>query len=222
MSAADPIRSLVVHRFVVEPFAENTYVLADGAAGECVLIDPGGEEDAILDLLAARKWTAKAILNTHAHPDHVGGAARLRRELAIPFYLHPRDAFLLDGLGEFCEALGIPAMEAPEVDRHLAEGDTFPLGAHQIRVLETPGHSPGSVSFLVGSLLFSGDALFEGSIGRTDLPGGSLPILLRSIREKILTLPDETEVLSGHGDSTTVGRERRENPFLSEAFGRLG
>ncbi len=221
MSAADPRDALVVHRFVVQPFAENTYVLADGDARECVLIDPGGEEDAILALLANEKWTAKAILNTHAHPDHVGGAARLQRELAIPFYLHPRDTFLLDGLGEFCDALGIPAMEAPRVDHALAEGETFMLGAHAIRVLETPGHSPGSVSLLAGEILFSGDALFEGSIGRTDLPGGSLPILLRSIREKILTLSDETQVLSGHGEATTVGRERRQNPFLSESFARF-
>lgn len=214
--------ALAVQRFVAPPFAENTYVLADRVSGDCVVIDPGGEEDAILDLLAREKWAAKAILNTHAHPDHVAGAARLRRELAIPFCLHPRDAFLLDGLGEFCDALGIPPIEAPPVDRELVEGDTFPLGAHEIRVIETPGHSPGSVSLLIGEVLFSGDALFEGSIGRTDLPGGSLPVLLRSIRERILTLPDRTAVLSGHGEATTVGRERAENPFLSEAFGRLG
>ena len=202
-------------------FQQNTYVLADEMSGEAIVIDPGGEADAILDLLSRERWQATLIVATHAHPDHVADAARLRSELSVPFCLHRGDAFLLDALPEFCNALGIPRIEAPPIDRALAEGDEIALGDRSLRVIETPGHSPGSVSLHVEDLLFSGDALFEGSIGRTDLPGGSLPVLLRSIREKILTLPDATRVLSGHGEATTVGRERATNPFLSPEFREL-
>lgn len=209
---------LHVKTFVVGPFLENTYVLSDPDSREAILIDPGGEEDALRRHLERESLRATAILNTHAHPDHVGGVARLRRELEIPFALHPADAFLLDSLPEVCDGLGIPRIEAPAIDRALADGDEIALGAHAIRVLATPGHSPGSVSFLVGGFLFSGDALFQASIGRTDFPGGSLPVLLASIRAKILTLPDETRVFPGHGPPTTVGDERRGNPFLTGEF----
>jgi glyoxylase-like metal-dependent hydrolase (beta-lactamase superfamily II) len=206
---------IAVKTFVVGPFLENTYVVSDSESSEAVIIDPGGEEDALMRHLERSGLRTTAILNTHAHPDHVGGVARLRRELGVPFCLHAGDEFLLDALPDLCAELGIPRMEVPPVDRRLAEGDEHPLGAHRIRTLETPGHSPGSVSFLVGDFLFSGDALFQGSIGRTDFRGGSLEVLLHSIRAKILTLPDTTRVLSGHGPATTVGRERRDNPFLA-------
>jgi glyoxylase-like metal-dependent hydrolase (beta-lactamase superfamily II) len=204
-----------VRTFVTQPFWENAYLLYDRASREAYIVDPGGEEDAILAAIASEGLRPIAILNTHAHPDHVAVAASLRRRLSIPFRLHPADAFLLDGLGEFCAALGIPPIEAPPIDEPLRAGEEIALGSHTIRVIETPGHSPGSVSFLVGDLLFSGDAVFQGSIGRTDLPGGSLPRLLRSIREQILTLPEETRILSGHGEPTTVGAERVANPFLN-------
>lgn len=205
---------LEVKTFVVGPFLENTYVLSDTESREAVLIDPGGEEQALLRHLERAALRPTAILNTHAHPDHVAGAARIRREARIPFCLHPADAFLLETLAETCVVLGLPPAEAPPIDRPLAEGDEIAVGRHRLRVLETPGHSPGSVSFCAGEILFSGDALFAGSIGRTDFPGGSLPVLLSSIRTKLLALPDETRVYSGHGPATTIGRERRSNPFL--------
>ncbi len=205
---------LAVRTFVVGPFLENTYLLWDSVSREAVVIDPGGEEDLVLDWIAKDALRPVAILNTHAHPDHVGGAARLRRAFDVPFCLHSGDRFLLDALPEVCAQLGIPPIEAPPIDRALAEGDAFPIGTHSIRVLETPGHSPGSVSFHAGDMLFSGDALFQGSIGRTDFPGGSLAVLLDSIRGKILTLPGATRVLPGHGPPTTVDDERRGNPFL--------
>lgn len=206
---------IAVKTFVVGPFLENTYIVADSETADAVIIDPGGEEDALLRHIERSALRPAAILNTHAHPDHLGGAARLRRELGIPFCLHAEDQFLLDALPAACAELGIPPIEAPPVDRRLADGDEHPLGAHRIRTIATPGHSPGSVSFHVGDMLFSGDALFLGSIGRTDFPGGSLPVLLDSIRARILSLPDATRVFSGHGPATTVGRERRENPFLT-------
>jgi glyoxylase-like metal-dependent hydrolase (beta-lactamase superfamily II) len=220
-SAGEAAGGIQVHRFLAAPFEENTYVLADEESREAIVIDPGGEAGAILALLSSERWKATLIVATHAHPDHVADAARLRRELSVPFCLHHGDAFLLDALPDFCSALGIPRIEAPPIDRELVEGDEIALGRHRLRVIETPGHSPGSVSLHMAELLFSGDALFEGSIGRTDLPGGSLPVLLRSIREKILTLPDETRVLSGHGEATTVGRERATNPFLISEFREL-
>ncbi len=206
---------LAVRTFVVGPFLENTYLLWDSVSREAVVIDPGGEEDLVLDWIAKDGLRPVAILNTHAHPDHVGGAARLRRALDVPFCLHAGDQFLLDALPEVCAELEIPPIEAPPVDRALAAGDAIAIGTHAIRVLETPGHSPGSVSLHAGDLLFSGDALFQGSIGRTDFPGGSLAVLIESIREKILTLPGSTRVLPGHGPPTTVDDERRGNPFLT-------
>ena len=208
---------LAVRTFVVGPFLENTYLLWDSVSRDAVVIDPGGEEELVLDRIARDGLRVAAILNTHAHPDHVGGVARLRRALDVPFCLHPGDQFLLDALPEVCAELGIPPIEAPIVDRALAEGDVLAVGSHAIRVLETPGHSPGSVSLHAGDLLFSGDALFQGSIGRTDFPGGSLTVLLGSIRDKILTLPGATRVLPGHGPPTTVDEERRANPFLTGA-----
>lgn len=209
---------LAVRTFVVGPFLENTYLLWDSITREAVVIDPGAEEDLLLRQIENDGLRPIAIVNTHAHPDHVGAVAALRRALDVPFYLHPGDQFLLDALPRVCAELGIPAIEKPPVDHSLGEGDTLPLGAHRIRVLETPGHSPGSVSLHADGMLFSGDALFQGSIGRTDFPGGSLPVLLGSIREKILTLPGTTRVYPGHGPPTTVDDERRQNPFLTGAL----
>ncbi len=200
----------------VGPFAENAYVIWDRTTGEAVVIDPGDEAPRLLDGIRRRGLRVRLILATHGHLDHVGAVAELRAATGAPFHIHERELRLLAGLEDQAALFGLPAPAVPEVDGHIVEGQTFQVGSGElaIRALETPGHSPGGVTFAAGEALFVGDAVFAGSIGRTDLPGGDHPTLIRSIRERILSWPDRTILYPGHGPSTTVGEERRENPFL--------
>jgi glyoxylase-like metal-dependent hydrolase (beta-lactamase superfamily II) len=201
----------------VGPFAENSYFLVERGSLEAVAIDPGDEAGRLLEIIDARGFKLRWILNTHAHLDHVGAVQALKEATGAPFYLHRADRFLLDLLPAQAAAFGLRPPPVPAVDGWLEEGDVFEFGAGRIRieVIETPGHSPGGVTFVAEGALFSGDALFQGSIGRTDLPGGDYETLIRSIRERLLVFPDETPVYSGHGPPTTVGEERRGNPFLA-------
>ncbi len=196
-------------------FVENSYLLIDDAAGECAIIDPGEEAGLIAHKLAAARARPVAIWLTHAHVDHVLGVPRLKADSAAPVYLHPADRPLYDRVADQAAAFGMRAATLPAPDRALAHGDVLAVGALQFRVRHAPGHSPGSVVFEGEGIVFTGDVLFQGSIGRTDLPGGDYETLLRSIERELLTLPDSTIVYSGHGPETTVGRERRANPFLA-------
>jgi len=202
-------------------FVENCYLVIDEAGAECAIIDPGEEAGLIAHKLAAANVKAVAIWLTHAHLDHVLGVPRLKADTGAPVYLHAGDRALYDHVPDQATAFGMRATPLPAPDRALAHGDLLRVGTLQFRVRHAPGHSPGSVVFEGQGVAFAGDVLFQGSIGRTDLPGGDFETLIRSIERELLTLPDSTIVYSGHGPETTVGRERRANPFLSGAD-RLG
>ena len=202
-------------------FVENTYLVIDEAAAECAVIDPGEEAGRILHEIAGAGARPTAIWITHAHLDHVMGVARVRRETGAPVYLHPADRELYDQAVQQGLAFGVPVDPPPAPDGGLAAGDTVPVGQLRFTVRHAPGHSPGSVCLVGEGAAFTGDVLFAGSIGRTDLPGGDFDTLIRSIERELLTLPDSTIVYSGHGPETTVGHERRSNPFLTGAY-RLG
>jgi glyoxylase-like metal-dependent hydrolase (beta-lactamase superfamily II) len=210
-------RKLEVICETVGVFAENSYFLVAPETREAVAIDPGDEPERLLGVIRAHDLQVRLILNTHGHLDHVGAVAALREATGAPFYIHEGDWPFIASLAEQAAMFDLPPPPAPEIDGGIAEGQVFELksGAISIRTFGTPGHSPGSVTLEVGGRVFSGDVLFAGGIGRTDLPGGDLPTLMRSIHERLLTLPDETIVHPGHGPSTTIGRERRSNPFLS-------
>ncbi len=200
----------------VGPFAENAYFLVEPETGEAIAVDPGDEAPRLLATIRRQGLKIRRILATHGHLDHVGAVAAIRAASGAPFHVHPSDLFLVESIREQAELFGLAPPAVPTVDGPLRHGDVFTLGPRSvsIEVIETPGHSPGSVTLHVGGDLLVGDVLFEGSIGRTDLPGGDSDTLMASIRERLLVFPDETRVHPGHGPETTIGRERRSNPFL--------
>lgn len=205
---------MIVETLVVGMIQANCYVLGDEAAGEAVVIDPGGDTPVILRTLQARKLKAVAVVATHGHFDHVEGLAAMKRATGAPILAHKGDLPLIQGMTTQGLLFGIKVEAAPPPDRFLEEGETIPFGRHALTVLHTPGHSPGSVSLLADKKVFVGDLLFAGSIGRTDLSGGDYDTLIASVRSKIFTLPDDTTVYPGHGPATTVGVEKRTNPFF--------
>lgn len=204
------------------PFAQNTRVLIWRGIAQAVVLDPGGEADEILGFLKQQGAELREIWLTHSHLDHCGGAARLMRETGAELLGHPDEADFRANVETVCGMYGIPAaacgMEnCPEPGRLLRGGETISFGGDSFSVIYTPGHSPGHVCFYhkESSTLFCGDTVFQGSIGRTDLPGGDHGTLIKSIREKILTLPPQTKLLSGHTADTTVAIESKTNPFLA-------
>ena len=215
---------LTVQSFVVSPFAENTYVLSSN--GEAAIVDPGtasrAERQAVEAYIEAAGLTVRHLLLTHGHLDHVFGCAHFARRFPEAehggWQMHPADGPLLQNAVVQGELFGVRVDPPPPPAHGLAAGDEVALGDVALRVLHVPGHSPGSVAFYSAAdgILIGGDVLFQGSIGRTDLWQGSLDVLLASIRDEVLTLPDDTVVYSGHGPKTTVGAERRTNPFLRD------
>ena len=199
------------------PLQTNCYLLACTTNGQAAVIDPAWDGRAILDQATAQGWTIGHILLTHAHFDHVGGLAELKELTGAPILAHPDTAPMLERATTAASLWGIRLDPPPPADRPLAEGQVLSVGELRPVVLYTPGHAPGHVCFYLAGdgLLFDGDVLFQGSIGRTDLPGGDYDVLIASIRDRLLPLPDETYVLSGHGGVTTIGEERRHNPFLA-------
>lgn len=199
-------------------FAENCYIVADADSGDAVIVDPGEETSLFLRRVETEGWVVRGVWLTHAHLDHVAGVAAVVRATGVGVWLHPDDRFLYDTVTEQARWLGVRA-EAPGTPDHgLAAGDVVSVGGLSFDVRHVPGHSPGSVAFVGHGVAIVGDALFAGSVGRVDLPGGDGETLLRSIRDQLLTLPDETTVYPGHGPETTIGRERAANPFLTGAY----
>jgi glyoxylase-like metal-dependent hydrolase (beta-lactamase superfamily II) len=198
----------------VGPLAENAYVVGHPESGRAVVIDPGDEGEGILRLVESQKMTLERILLTHGHFDHVGGVRFHKERTGATVCIHPYDADWMRNAPRQAAMFGLAVPEPPPPDVLLAEGDVIRLSDQEFRVLHTPGHSPGHVTFLVGGMAFVGDLIFAGSVGRTDLPGGSHATLLRAVKEKIFTLPPETILLPGHGPATTVEQEKRSNPFF--------
>lgn len=179
------------------------------------MIDPGGDADELLASLQSRGLVVTAIVATHAHFDHIVAAEQLRRATGAPFYLHPLDKTLLDWMQESARLfLGLELGPPPDVDRDATEGERLVAGSVELEVLHTPGHSPGSISLVADGVVFSGDTLFQASVGRTDLPGGDHAALVAAVRGKLFPLGDELAVYPGHGPATTLGEERRFNPFV--------
>jgi hydroxyacylglutathione hydrolase len=216
----------LIHEILPVGFLQcNCSVVGDPETRDAVVVDPGDEVDRILEVIRRHKLTVRAILNTHAHIDHVGGLSKMRQTTGAPVLMHADDFQLYKGLERQAAWIGMRAPEMTQVDGWLREGDTVRWGGFEARVLHTPGHTQGSVCLYLprepaaleskpAGILFAGDTLFQGSIGRTDLWGGSLDLILRSLHSKLLTLPDDTAVFPGHGPATTIGREREANPFL--------
>jgi len=202
-------------------FAENCYLVADRRTREAVIIDPGEEPAMFLAELDTRTWSLGAIWLTHAHIDHILGVGAVHAASGAAIYLHPLDRPIYDALPQYGGWVGMQLEKPPAPDRELRPGQVLKVGGFEFTVRFTPGHSPGSVSFVGEGMVFGGDVLFNGSVGRTDLPGGDASTLMASIQSQLLSLPDSTVVHSGHGPDTTIGIERLTNPFLTGAY-RLG
>lgn len=214
---------LTVRQHPVGPFQANAYLVwNDDVAGEAVLIDAGAEAERLLSDLESHGRTLSAILQTHAHGDHIAALPEIVAATGAPVYLHPDARGMLTSAEENLSAYAGTPMTAPVETRPVVDGDELLLLGRTVRVYHTPGHAPGSVCFhfVDDRVVFTGDALFRGSVGRTDFPGGSFETLVAGIRAKLLVLPDETLVYAGHMEPTTIGGERRTNPFLQDDAAR--
>lgn len=211
---------IIIETRAVGPFFKNGFVVACAQTREAVLIDPGDEVDALLAFAEARQLAIRHILLTHAHVDHVTGVAAAKRALGVPIYLHRDDLFLYERAVESGRMFGLQVEPQPPIDVFYTAGQVIRFGDCAARPHHTPGHCPGGVCLQIGSGtdagkdLFVGDTLFAGSIGRTDLPGGHHPTLIASIRDVLFPFGDDARVYPGHGPATTIGAERRSNPFL--------
>jgi hydroxyacylglutathione hydrolase len=207
---------MILESFPVGPLRCNCTILGDEATHEAIVVDPGDNIPEILSRLQKHGLTLRQIIVTHAHIDHVGGAALLKKMSGAPVFLNQKDLSLLGAMEMQAGWLGVPTPETAPPDASADDGSTVGLAALPAEVIHTPGHTPGSICLLFPgqNLLLAGDTLFAGSIGRTDLPGGDGRQILRSLRDRLLVLPDTTRVLPGHGPETTIGEERQSNPFL--------
>jgi len=212
---------MIVESQAVGPFFKNGFVVGCEQTREAVLIDPGDEVAGLLSFASEKELTIRYILLTHAHVDHVTGVAAAKRALGVPIYLHRDDLFLYERAVESGAMFGLSVEPQPPVDEYYTSGQVIAFGGYEVRPHHTPGHCPGGVCLQIGAKgeqgkeLFVGDTLFAGSIGRTDLPGGDYQTLIASIRRVLFAFGDDAIVHPGHGPDTTIGQERRTNPFLT-------
>lgn len=211
-----------VHFFAFSPFSENTYIIYD-ATKECIIIDPGcyteAERNTLSTFIQEQGLKPVRLINTHCHLDHVFGNRYVAETYQLALEIHEGELPVLESVPVVSQMYGIPNVQQspdPDPNKYIQEGDIISFGETELKVFFTPGHSPASVSFYCkeDGFIIGGDVLFQGSIGRTDLPGGNMDTLMKSIFDHFLTLPDETTVYSGHGNPTTVGAERKSNPFV--------
>ncbi len=208
---------MIQEMFPVGPFQCNCTILGDEESGEAIVIDPGEQADDILKRLEGLGLKPRYLLHTHAHLDHVTGARKIKEATGAEILLHKGDQWLYENLAMQAALFGFQVQEPLPVDKYVKEGDTVVVGKLGGDIFHTPGHTPGSICFRLesdGHQLFTGDTLFQGSIGRTDLWGGSFPDIIESIKKKLLVLPGDTRVTTGHGEMTTIDEERVTNPFL--------
>jgi len=203
-----------VETLVVGPLEENCYVLRDGQTAEGIIIDPGDNGQEILAYVRDTGLKVKLLVNTHGHWDHIGAVDFLRDELGVELAIHEEDAAMLTASREEMAAYSVFAGQKRPAEILLTDGDTVSFGSSRLEVIHTPGHTRGGICLYGGDCLFSGDTLFAGSVGRTDLPGGDYPGILHSVNVSLQPIPDEAVVYPGHGPATTMGRERRCNPYL--------
>jgi hydroxyacylglutathione hydrolase len=210
---------VVLIRLIVGPLQVNCFILADEKTKEAVVIDPGDDAADILRIIRDKNFKIRYIVNTHGHFDHIGANRAIKETTGAELLIHEGDAPVLASADRHSKSFGMGPVSSPPADRYVKHGDMITAGEISLKVLHTPGHSPGGICLLGEGMVFTGDALFAGSIGRTDLPGGNLTTLLDSIRTNLMNLPDDTKVFSGHGPASTIGDERRENPFLNAESG---
>lgn len=214
---------MILEGITVGPFQENCYIVGDESSGEGALVDPGDEAARIALAVEQTGLEIGSIILTHSHIDHVGAVADLAEEYSCPVLLHAEAEEMLQAVPQQAAMMGVKFGRVPAVDRYIGSEETLEVGGVRLRSLYTPGHAPGHLAFYVEDegTAISGDAVFAGSVGRVDLPGGSMEVLMDSIRREILGLPDETRLYPGHGPATTVGEERVNNPFLNGQMGDL-
>lgn len=205
---------MIIETVVVGPLEVNCYIIGCEETLEGVVIDPGADADRVLAVISKHGLRIVHVLNTHGHFDHIGGNRSIMEAAGADLMIHEADVPFLSRAGESAAAYGLKSKNSPLPDKLLHDGMILPVGNLELKVLHTPGHTPGGCCFQVNGIVISGDTLFADSIGRTDFPGGSLETLLKSINCKLMSLPDETIVYPGHGPSTTIGRERAFNPYL--------
>jgi hydroxyacylglutathione hydrolase len=215
MADQDPVQEIIVHGIVVGSFQENCWVIGNRRTGEAICVDPGDEPDEVLAMARDMGVQIKYIANSHAHIDHILGVGAVRAATGAKFLLHPGDLEMARNTATMAKGwMGIDIENPPDPDAFLDDNDEIDVDGLKLRVFHTPGHTRGSVCFYANGILFSGDTLFQSSIGRTDLPGGDYDEEMASIVERLLVLPDETIVLPGHMEKTTIGHERQRNPYV--------
>lgn len=208
--------AIKVNTWPVGPLQANCYFIFETNGGAGLIVDPGGDPDFLVSAIGEAGGRCEAIFLTHGHPDHLGGVAGLAKATGAPVYASAEVKMVLAEPGKFMLFPGMPAFETNSVNNLLAGGETIKINAIDVHVIATPGHSPGSLTYFVADSLFTGDLLFHGSVGRTDLPGGSFDMLAASVKGLILRYPDDTKVYPGHGNTTTLAAEREDNPFLTD------
>jgi hydroxyacylglutathione hydrolase len=207
---------LIIKDLVVGPLMANCFIFGCNKTKEAVVIDPGGDADRILLSLADSELKVKYIINTHGHFDHVCGNGKMKDATGADILIHPLDAPMLGMLTSNAAVFGISVENSPPCDQTIAEGETISFGNISLKVTHTPGHTPGGISLYTDGIVFVGDTLFAGSIGRTDFPGGDFDTLISSIKTKLFNMEDDMRVLSGHGLETSIGKEKRFNPFVGQ------